>query len=409
MSRSGEVTRAIQFWLYVGVDTSKVLIISLFALLVMGCGASDKEPVTGPVAPTSIYRVPASIVADCSVDMTQNLHVWIASVPDSSTLEFGKDACYRIDGGMVIDDRNDLTFQGNGSTFQVFTEGHSTRANWTLRGGSNFTFRNMTARGANPNAGLAGEAYVRALEWQHAWRFRGTQGVLLENVQAYDVYGDFVNVSFDSRVPYPGPPTRNVTVRNSRFERNGRYGLTVTHGENLVYENNYIGDVRWSSFNVELNHSVDVGRNIRIEGNRFGPAKHHMFVAKGAGTSESVGNIVIRGNVMEPLHMGTCLAAISVRTPAEDRFWSGWTVEGNTLRVRNRSSAVEMTRVKEVVIRNNTFVSGTVGGCARNAPMQFANSHTGHVTNNSLLGPWPLPLEVDELTTGFIFSGNIYQ
>jgi trimeric autotransporter adhesin len=208
-----------------------------------GRQAHAQVAVTGA---SNVYHVPASIAADCSVDVTGAVRTWIATVPDNSTLRLGANACYLINGGLVIDDRHGLTFDGNNATFKFTTQGHGQRSHWMLRGGSGYTFRDITLIGANPNAGTGNAAYVSGLEWQHGWRFRGTQGALLDNVQVYDVYGDFVNVSFDDRVRYPGPPTRNIVVRNSRFERNGRYGWTITHGEGIVFENNYMGDVRWS-------------------------------------------------------------------------------------------------------------------------------------------------------------------
>jgi uncharacterized protein YjdB len=371
-------------------------------------GKSSQVAVTVSTA-AGVYQVPATIKTDCSVDVTASLLTWIASVPDNSTLVFGRNACYIIDQGLDIRDRHGLTFEGNGATFKFTTQGWGQRSNWHIRGGSNYTWRNMTVIGANPNAGLASEAYVRSLEWQHAWRFRGTQGALLDNVEAYDVYGDFVNVSFDDRVPYPGPPTRHITVRNSRFERNGRYGWTITHGERIVFENNYMGDVRWSAVNIELNHSVDLGRDVRIEGNRFGPTLHHMFVAKGAGLSESVGDIVIRGNVMEPTHQATCLAAVAVRSPASDRFWSGWTVEGNTFRTRNQGRAIELDRTRNVTVRSNSVISGAAGGCGLNDPMRFSDSHVGAVVDNTIIGAWPELYSTDDLTTGFTFASNVKQ
>lgn len=359
-----------------------------------------------PVVPADVYHVPANIVDDCSVDMTTALHEWIASVPDNSILVFGEERCYNIDRGMRLYDRVGLTFEGNGSTFKFFSQGNGQRANWQIWGGGDLVFRNMIAIGANPNGGLDGNAYVRRLEWQHAWRFRGTQGALLDNVQGYDVYGDFVNISFDNRVPYPGEPTRNVTVRNSHFERNGRYGFTITHGEGIVLENSYLGDVRWSAINIELNHSVDVGRNFRMEGNRFGQSKHHLFVAKGAGMSESVGDIVFRGNVMEEDYMSTCLAAFSVATPSEDRFWSGWIIEDNVFRPRRNGWAIDLTRVRNVVISNNTIENGTTGGCGYDEPMIFRDSHNGKVEDNVISNGWPSLFTIDEQSTDIVGANN---
>lgn len=359
-----------------------------------------------PSPQSDVYHVPAAIVDDCSVDMTTALHEWIASVPDNSILVFGEERCYNIERGMKLYDRFGLTFEGSGSTFQVFNQGNGQRANWQIWGGGDLVFRDMIAIGANPNGGLDSGAYVRRLEWQHAWRFRGTQGALLDNVEGYDVYGDFVNISFDNRVAYPGPPTRNVTVRNSRFERNGRYGFTITHGENIILENSYIGDVRWSAINIELNHSVDVGRNFRMEGNRFGQSKHHLFVAKGAGMSESVGDIIFRGNVMEEDYMSTCLAAFSVATPSDDRFWSGWVIEDNVFRPRRNGWAIDLTRVRDVVISNNTIDNGTAGGCGYDEPLILRDSHSGNIEGNDIDNGWPSSFTIDEQSTDFVTGNN---
>jgi hypothetical protein len=363
----------------------------------------------------AVYPVPRGTVSDCSADVTQGLHAWIASVPDGSTLEFGKDACYRIDGGMIITDRNDLTFEGNGSTFRVFTEGHGQRANWTIRGGSNIVFRDMIARGANGYAGAVPEAYVKKLEWQHGYRLRGVQGAVLDNVQAYDVYGDFVNLSHDDRVAFPGPPNRDVIVRNSHFERNGRYGISVTNAEGFIFEDNYVGDVRWSGFNIELNGHVEYGRNIHVERNRFGRLYHSMFVAQGAGFDGHVGNVTIRGNVMEvPLQF--CLRPISIRAPTRsdgtNLYWRGWVIEGNVLRPNRGSPGIEITRLRDVVVRSNMVDVGTVGGCNINSRVgiDVYDSHVGTVEDNSITGPGRVlysdPLRIDSISTGFRVGDN---
>jgi hypothetical protein len=337
----------------------------------------------------SVHSIPATIASDCSVDVTQALRVWIASVPNNSTLKFGTNACYRIDGGLVINDRVGLTFEGNGSTFQVFTQGHGQRANWIVRGGSNLTLRNMIARGANPNAGLAENAYVRSLEWQHGYRLRGVQGAVLDNVQAYDVYGDYVNLSHDDRVTFPGPPNRNIVVRNGRFERNGRYGFTITNAEDVVFENNYLGETRWSHINVELNGKQEQGRNVRIEGNQFGRANHHMIVSSGAGLTGHVGNFVIRGNTMvaDP---PSCLAPIVFGAPegwtnpdGSSVYWDGFVIENNNLRLQTGGWGIHLLRIRDVVIRNNQMASHTHSGCSQDHVINLVDSHRVQITGNT--------------------------
>jgi hypothetical protein len=412
-------------WISLDPSVARVNAKGRVTALVLGSGrivaAADGVADTARVdVGSSVHHVPPSLVSDCSVDVTASLHTWIASVPDNSTLAFGQNACYNIDGGMVIDDRNGLTFEGNGSTFRFFTQGHGQRANWMLRGGSNLTFRNMIARGANPQAGLGAGAYVPSLEWQHAWRFRATQGAVLDNVQAYDMYGDFVNLSHDARVPFPGEPNRNIVVRNSRFERNGRYGITVTNGEDVLFENNYIGDTHWSHFNVELNGPTEAGRNIRVEGNRFGAANHFVFVSAGHGFTGRVGNILVRGNVMEA-DLRTCMPPIGMFAP-EGRFnpdgtplfWSGLVVENNVFRVPTGGWVADLARIRNVVIRNNQVTSNTHWGCSHDHPIRLVDSHEVSITGNTFRTMclvhgrfWNRVFAADSLSTGVAASGNI--
>jgi hypothetical protein len=373
-----------------------------------------------PPIRSRIAHVPDRIAADCSMDVSHALLAWIASVPDNSTLVFGKDACYIIDLGLDIRDRNGLTFEGNGATFKFVTQGSGQRSNWHVRGGSNLTWRNMTVLGANPQAGAAPGAYVAALEWQHGWRLRGTQGALLEQVQVFDVYGDFVNISFDDRVAYPGPPTRNVVVRNSHFERNGRYGLTITHGEDILFQNNYIGDVRWSGVNVELNTSRDVGRNITVEGNRFGPLYHHMLAASGAGYSWSVGNFVIRNNVME-VQSRFCLRPITIGSPSFTNpdgstiYWSGFTIEGNLLRPLRGAPSIGLTKLANITIGENTIEVAVRGGCddPNRYVVDLKNIQGGIVKDNIVTGPgntlYHAFERIDDLSRNVIFSDNRFQ
>ena len=56
----------------------------------------------------SAYQAPSSIAHDCSVDVTQPLLSWIASVPDNSTLSFASAGCYRIEGTLEIRGRDEL-------------------------------------------------------------------------------------------------------------------------------------------------------------------------------------------------------------------------------------------------------------------------------------------------------------
>lgn len=246
----------------------------LTASVAAGCARVGTAPASGRVA-----GVPASIAGDCSADVTVGLQAWIDATPDGSTLVFTPGACYRIDGTLRMFDRNALTFEGRGATFRPGTDGRElppswarTRSQFSFIGGSNITVRNVVVRGANPAAGLGDAAYVAELEAQHAFVIGQVQGMLIERVQTYDVYGDFV---------YVGPGTRRLTVRDSTFARNGRQGWTVMGGEDIVFDHNSISDTRRATIDMEPLDPGALARRITFSNNEVGVGRLFFFANQG--------------------------------------------------------------------------------------------------------------------------------
>jgi hypothetical protein len=232
---------------------------------------------TRPSAP-AVATAPASIAADCSRDVTAGLTAWIASVPDGSTLQFGAHACYRVDGTLRIQNRHGLTIDGNGATFRAMTDGRElaptqarARSMFNFWRGSNLTLRNVVVRGANPNAGTGDFAYVAALEGQSAYVIGGVQNMVMDSVEAYDVYGDFVFV---------GPATKNLVVRNSTFARNGRQGWTI-NGEDITFEHNSIRGTRRATVDLEPSSPSAVTRRVMIRDNTIGAGRLYFLANEG--------------------------------------------------------------------------------------------------------------------------------
>jgi hypothetical protein len=231
---------------------------------------------TAPAPPTA--TTPASIAADCSRDVTVELSAWIASVPDGSTLRFGAGACYRVDGTLRIQYRNRLTFDGNGATFRAMTSGRElppkearTRSMFNFYRGTDLTVRDVIVRGANPNAGTGDLAYVAALEGQAAYVVGGVKNMVLDRVQAYDVYGDFVFV---------GPATQRLLVKGSTFARNGRQGWTI-NGQDITFEHNSIRATRRATVDLEPATTSSVTRRVTIRNNTIGPGRLYFLANEG--------------------------------------------------------------------------------------------------------------------------------
>ena len=322
---------------------------SLSLVLVIGAAnalapaASAQQPGAGS------YAVPATIAADCSRDVSAQLRSWIASVPDNSTLSLRSGACYRIDGPLKIVDRFGLTFEGMGATFRAFTPGDQDRRHVWFIGGGDHTVRNLIVRGANPFAGTGDKAYQASKAFQHGFAFHGVQGGLLDQVQVYDVYGDFVYLGKDVRTK-PDTPSRDIVVRDSTFQRNGRQGIAITHAENITIQGNYLAGMRRSTFDLEPNSAGDVIRNVRIVGNTTGGGRL-LWLASG-GPGYNVNDIHIIGNTMTTRASGSIMR---VETPPGGTR-GPFIVAGNSFIVGGTEwSGLHLIRVRDTLVLNNTM------------------------------------------------------
>jgi hypothetical protein len=333
---------------------------------------------TTPSAPTgAVKAVPASIARDCSVDVAAALGSWIASVPDNSTLSFPAKACYRIDETVVVEGRNRLLLDGNGATLKAVTTGDRNRAQLQLRGGTDLTVRNLIVRGANPHAGATAAAYKPELEAQHAFQVNGATNVLLDHVQAYDTYGDFVYIG-----PGNHEPSRNVTVANSTFDRSGRQGISITWAVGVTIQANTIADVARSMFDLEANTRKAEVRDIHIVGNVTGAAVNFWFANKGF--AATIGSVSIVGNRMDA-GTGGLLFVYAKRGD----YRGPYLVEGNRfvagdlIHDEGASAAFFFAFSSDVTIRDNDV--GFPNGKQMPA-VELRNSHHVRVTGNRFTG-----------------------
>jgi len=242
--------------------------------------------------------VPTSIHGNCSIDVTSELQSWLDSTPDDARLEFRRGACFRIEGTLVLKARHDLVIDGLGATLKATTRGSGGRLQVRARSqvsvvnSSAVTIRDLDVHGANPHAGTSVNAYQPALEAQHAFNLLGDDRVTLEHVEASDVYGDFVYIGGSAT-----GPSEHITVSESRFERSGRQGISVTNADDVQIVRNTIGEVARSLIDLEPNLPSQEARDIRIVGNTTGAARNFWLADKGSGFN--VGNVTVTDNVMQ--------------------------------------------------------------------------------------------------------------
>ena len=125
--------------------------------------------------------------------------------------------------------------------------------------------------GANPAAGMGDPAYQPRFEGQAAYWIQASRNTLLDRVQAYDTYGDFV---------YVAPGTDGLLVRNSTFARNGRQGWTI-NGSNITFDHNSISETRRATIDIEPTYANWSTRNVTISNNVIGHGRGYFVANKG--------------------------------------------------------------------------------------------------------------------------------
>jgi hypothetical protein len=367
--------------------------------------SSSSSSSTSVPAGGVVVDVPGSVAGDCSVAVDGALNSWFGSVPDGATVRFAPGGCYGFDGSLLVKDRVGLVFDGRGATFRALTTGTATRSTWIVQGGRGIVLRDMTIRGANPQAGAVPGAHVGTLEWQHGVAVKGVDGMVIDGVQIYDTYGDFVQVAHDPRFYTPPdiPPARNVVVRNSHFERSGRQGVSLIHVDGFWLENSYLGEAAMTMIDLELAWHEGIGRNIHILANTFGRQPHALFANAGKGWSPAIGNIEIRGNRQLGPAL-TCIPPVHVVSPTwmpAGSWRSGWVIADNHFVAAGY--AVRVLRVSDLVMTGNT-VDHSNGNCDK-AGARLEDSHHITLTDNRFIAA-KTTLIADSASTNITNTNN---
>jgi hypothetical protein len=309
--------------------------IVLGAVLFDGAGApSTAAAVARPV------RVPATIDATGSTDVSGRLARFLAAVPDGATIVFPARARYRVEQSLVLQNRHHLTIVGNGATIFATSRAPAHRSQWDVIDSSDITFRNITVVGANKAGGPSEVAYVRKLEDQHGFRLEAVHGVELDHVSVTDVFGDFVYIGRDQQ----RRSSDHLWVHDSTFARNGRQGISVTSAVGVVIERNRIADTRRAVIDLEPNARSWKVSDVFVLDNAIGPGRLDFIASHGRGP---VDDVMISRNVLTGHTM-----TIDVLPPVKQRR-ANWVVSSNTSDVPIHHRAMRFAAIDGLLVQAN--------------------------------------------------------
>lgn len=291
-------------------------------------------------ADTSVRVVPGTIDATGASDVTTALNRFFAEVPDGHVIELSPGATYRVEGTLYLRDRRDVVLDGNGAQIFATTDGARDRSHLSVEGGSGIVIRDLVVKGAHPSGGTEPEAWRTDKAFQHGVRILGAKDVELDRIGVTDAFGDLVYVGWDD----DGTWSENVWIHDSILARNGRQGIAITAGRNVVIERNIISDTRRATIDLEPDTPSYGAENIHILDNVIGRGTLRFIAAHGNGPVERV---VVARNVLRGRDL-----AIDVEPPDGERR-SGFWLLGNESDTEAGSNPLRFTRLDGVVVRGN--------------------------------------------------------
>ena len=343
--------------LRVGAATSALLVVAILAVNLAGGSRPEAsvEPVGPSLSPASPpFASPSEAMAAAPActrtveldssgtdDVTTGLQRFIAASPNGSVICLARGGSYRVEGGLHLENRTDLTIEGRGARIFATTRSRVPRI-LIDKGGSGITVRELTIEGFWPQAGTT-DAADRTYESNHGIALGGTRDVEIgPNVQIRNVAGDGVYVTSGG----PGSAvawSERVHVHHSTIELTGRMGVSVTDGgRDVTVDHNEFDKIALYVLDLEPNgvafDGVPAGADrVRFSDNVIGTYGVSPLLASwmAAGTGKGPEtNIEISRNIVNggALRIGAWDVGGSVR--ANFRIvdnWSAVTVAGPTM------------------------------------------------------------------------------
>lgn len=251
-----------------------------------------------PTIPPDAIYIPDSIDSTGATDVSSAIQNLINNAPASSTLVFKSGGRYRLDKGIWIDNKNNLTLEGNGAILYLRTNDLWISIHISNSTGTNL--RNLTLEGTN-NGTSSNEGLN-----SHAIGVLSSDDTLIDNVDIKNVWADciFTRHFFGQN----GDWSNNLTFKNSSCVRNGRTGVTLTGVNNLRIENNYFDQIAFHLFNSEPGEPHEGANGVLIKDNNVGsygvqniddPWFFASCDAQWNSGDSTVSNVTITGNTIQ--------------------------------------------------------------------------------------------------------------
>jgi hypothetical protein len=309
----------------------------------------------------NLIVVPDSIDATGSRDVTAELRTLINNAPDDSTIRFKAGGTYRIDSVLFITDKRNVTIDGNGARLDLPREDKGWQSiGFQVRTSTGTTIRDLTMVGNNDRGGTSNTDWSR--ENNHAILVLSSDDTLIENVDIRRVWGDCLNIKW---MPgREGDWSQGLTMRNSSCRLNGRSGVIIHGGTDVVIENNVFDEIGYAVFGFEPDASHEGARDIVFRDNTIGTYSltsdyrgNVLYACDALWTDgdSTIRNVTLAGNTIEGNRNGKAgeMVGINVKICGDRGIRENFIVTDNTAAKPVVGPVMTFTDVKGVTVSGN--------------------------------------------------------
>ena len=281
--------------------------------------------------------MPSSIDDSGKSDASSGIRSWLSSVPNGSTVVFRAGGVYRLDRGLSLVNRKNLTIDGRGATLKANAGCNPGDSPFMIQGGSGITIRNFTLTGQAAGVGTSG-ALRNGCENQEAVGVYGASDILLSDLTMSRMAGDCVYLG-----PNGGTWASSVTLQDSSCALIGRSGLAITAARSVLVQRVTYNTLGLHVLDIEPDNSSGGGTSITFRNNTVGSFgltsrfSGYFFAADGAAGS-TINNVTVSGNKV-----------------------SGTAHSGYDGSPRGLNTTVEVSRRKNIVVTNNKATVASTG------------------------------------------------
>jgi hypothetical protein len=304
--------------------------------------------------------VPSSIDPTGSKDVHEALQKVIDNAPNGSTIVFKAGATYRLDGALRINNRRNLTIDGNGARLNLPTQdqGFDSIGIHVRDGSVGTTIRDLTLVGNNSRAGT-GDAYYGPRENNHGIAVLAAHDTLIENVEIRRVWGDCLYLN-SSNVSTAWPD--GVTFRDSTCRLTGRHGVGLISGSNVRLLNNTFDDISFDVVDIEPLATHEGARDVLIRGNDIGSYgltdrwDGWLLAACGAKLASTIEGVTVTGNTVAGNIAGWSgvTKALNIKICGDNgRIRKDFTVTNNTAGKAVAGPVMHFRGVRGVTVTDN--------------------------------------------------------